>query len=230
MIFPVSVSCITNFEWYEDGSTQVFENVTRASSYSYNLGDSFYVWTNNLLSETLRETVLINFFASVLFLYILKKIFFLQKKINNRTKNIKNLFILVSLLFFIFSGPIPRYLIGLLLFIVAVQAINITSFKYEMNVLTVKSAQRMLSSIDGALLSVDAERGTLGATMNRMQYTIDNLSNIVMNTQVSKGRISDADMAEESVNLSKSQILQQAATAMLAQANQSMQSVLDLLR
>lgn len=100
----------------------------------------------------------------------------------------------------------------------------------EMNVLTVKSAQRMLSSIDGALLSVDAERGTLGATMNRMQYTIDNLSNIVMNTQVSKGRISDADMAEESVNLSKSQILQQAATAMLAQANQSMQSVLDLLR
>jgi flagellin len=51
-----------------------------------------------------------------------------------------------------------------------------------------------------------------------------------MNTQVSKGRISDADMAEESVNLSKSQILQQAATAMLAQANQSMQSILDLLR
>ena len=80
------------------------------------------------------------------------------------------------------------------------------------------------------MLSVDAERGTLGATMNRMEHTIDNLSNIVMNTQQSKGRISDADMAEESVNLSKSQILQQAATAMLAQANQSMQSVLDLLR
>jgi flagellin len=63
-----------------------------------------------------------------------------------------------------------------------------------------------------------------------MEHTIDNLSNIVMNTQQSKGRISDADMAEESVNLSKAQILRQAATAMLAQANQSMQSVLDLLR
>ena len=100
----------------------------------------------------------------------------------------------------------------------------------EMNVLTVRAAQNMLSAIDGALLSVDAERGTLGATMNRMEHTIDNLSNIVMNTSQSKGRISDADMAEESVNLSKSQILQQAATAMLAQANQSMQSVLDLLR
>ena len=99
-----------------------------------------------------------------------------------------------------------------------------------MNVLTIRSAQSMLAAIDGALLSVDAERGKLGATMNRMEHTIDNLSNIVMNTQQSKGRISDADMAAESVNLSKSQILQQAATAMLAQANQSMQSVLDLLR
>ena len=74
------------------------------------------------------------------------------------------------------------------------------------------------------------ERGDLGATMNRMEHTIDNLSNIVVNTTVSRGRIEDADMAEESVNLSKSQVLQQAATAMLAQANQSMQSVLDLLR
>lgn len=100
----------------------------------------------------------------------------------------------------------------------------------EMNVLTIRSAQNMLAAIDGALLSVDAERGKLGATMNRMEHTIDNLSNIVMNTQQSKGRISDADMAAESVNLSKSQILRQAATAMLAQANQSMQSVLDLLR
>ena len=111
----------------------------------------------------------------------------------------------------------------------APQSASLTKIS-EMNVLTIRSAQRMLSAIDGSLLSVDAERGKLGATMNRMQYTIDNLSNIVMNTQVSKGRIADADMAEESVNLSKSQILQQAATAMLAQANQSMQSVLDLLR
>ena len=91
-------------------------------------------------------------------------------------------------------------------------------------------AQRLLSAVDGALRRVDAERGDLGATMNRMEHTIDNLSNIVVNTTVSRGRIEDADMAEESVNLSKSQVLQQAATAMLAQANQSMQSVLDLLR
>jgi flagellin len=99
-----------------------------------------------------------------------------------------------------------------------------------MDVLSVRNAQRMMSAVDGALRKVDAERGDLGATMNRMEHTIDNLSNIVVNTTVSRGRIEDADMAEESVNLSKSQVLQQAATAMLAQANQSMQSVLDLLR
>ena len=100
----------------------------------------------------------------------------------------------------------------------------------DMDVLSVRNAQRMMSAVDGALRKIDAERGDLGATMNRMEHTIDNLSNIVVNTTVSRGRIEDADMAEESVNLSKSQVLQQAATAMLAQANQSMQSVLDLLR
>ena len=88
----------------------------------------------------------------------------------------------------------------------------------------------MMSAVDGTLRKVDAEEVNAGATMNRMEHTIDNLSNIVVNTTVSRGRIEDADMAEESVNLSKSQVLQQAATAMLAQANQSMQSVLDLLR
>ena len=88
----------------------------------------------------------------------------------------------------------------------------------DMDVLSVRNAQRMMSAVDGALRKVDAERGDLGATMNRMEHTIDNLSNIVVNTTVSRGRIEDADMAEESVNLSKSQVLQQAATAMLAQA------------
>ena len=72
-----------------------------------------------------------------------------------------------------------------------------------MDVLTVRNAQRMMSAVDGALRKVDAERGDLGATMNRMEHTIDNLSNIVVNTTVSRGRIEDADMAEESVNLSK---------------------------
>ena len=99
----------------------------------------------------------------------------------------------------------------------------------DVNVKTVMGAQRLLSAVDGALRRVDAERGDLGATMNRMEHTIDNLSNIVMNTKVARGRKEDADMAAESIELSKSRILQQAATSMLSQANKTMQSVLELL-
>ena len=99
----------------------------------------------------------------------------------------------------------------------------------DIDVLSVKNSQRMLSAVDGALRRIDAEKGDLGATMNRMEHTIDNLSNIVMNTKVARGRKEDADMAAESIELSKSRILQQAATSMLSQANKTMQSVLELL-
>ena len=100
----------------------------------------------------------------------------------------------------------------------------------DVDVKTVMGAQRLLSAVDGALRRVDAERGDLGATMNRMEHTIDNLSNIVVNTKISRSRMQDADMAAETANLAKNQILQQAATAMLGQANQSMQTILTLLR
>ena len=88
----------------------------------------------------------------------------------------------------------------------------------------------MLSAVDGALRRIDAERGDLGATMNRMEHTIDNLTNIVMNTKQAKGRKLDADMAAESIELSKSRILQQAATSMLAQANAQKNSILTLIQ
>ena len=100
----------------------------------------------------------------------------------------------------------------------------------DVNVKTVMGAQRLLSAVDGALRRVDAERGDLGATMNRMEHTIDNLSNIVVNTKISRSRMQDADMAAESIELTKGRILQQAATSMLSQANRSMQSVLELLQ
>ena len=100
----------------------------------------------------------------------------------------------------------------------------------EMDILTVDNSHRMLTSIDGALKRVDAERGDLGATMNRMTHTIDNLSNIVVNSSASRSRIQDADMALETAELAKSQILQQAATAMVGQANKALQTVLSLLR
>jgi len=98
-----------------------------------------------------------------------------------------------------------------------------------LDVLTVKNALKMLTAVDGALTRIDLERSDLGATMSRMEHTIGNLSNIVMNTKAARSRIADADIALESTELSKAQVLNQAAQAMLAQANKAQQSILQLL-
>ena len=99
----------------------------------------------------------------------------------------------------------------------------------SLDVLNVKNALKMLTAVDGALVRIDLERSDLGATMSRMEHTINNLSNIVMNTKAARSRIADADIALESTELSKAQVLNQAAQAMLAQANKAQQSVLQLL-
>jgi flagellin len=99
-----------------------------------------------------------------------------------------------------------------------------------LDVLTVKNAKKMLTAVDGALVRVDLERSDLGATMSRMEHVINNLSNIVKNTQEARSRIQDADIALETTNLTKAQVLNQAAQAMLAQANRTSQSILSLLQ
>ncbi len=86
-----------------------------------------------------------------------------------------------------------------------------------------------LSTIDGFINSVSAQRATFGAVQNRLQYTLDNLSTYQENLSASLSRIRDVDMASEMVNFTKEQILQQAGTSMLAQANSAPQSVLKLL-
>jgi flagellin len=87
-----------------------------------------------------------------------------------------------------------------------------------------------LASIDQAIQNVSSTRGTFGAVQNRIEHTIANLSVYQENLQASESRIRDVDMAAEMVNFTKLQILQQAGTAMLAQANTTPQSVLQLLR
>ncbi len=91
-------------------------------------------------------------------------------------------------------------------------------------------ASTAMNIIDNALDDVSNERAKLGAIMNRLDHTINSMTNVAVNTESSKGRIMDADFAAETVALSKSQILTQAATSMLAQANQSKQTVLALLQ
>ncbi len=97
-------------------------------------------------------------------------------------------------------------------------------------VITSVNAALALSSIDGALRTVTAIRSTIGAFQNRLASTVANLNVASENLMASRSRIQDTDMAEEMTNFSKLQILQQAGTAMLAQANQLPQGVLSLLR
>ena len=95
---------------------------------------------------------------------------------------------------------------------------------------TAAKAQTAITALDTAIATVSTERGKLGAVSNRLTSTMNNLDQISINLSNSKGRIEDADFAAETGNLAKGQILQQAATAMLAQANASKQQVLTLIR
>ena len=95
---------------------------------------------------------------------------------------------------------------------------------------TTASSSHAIETLDKALEEVSSAQAKLGAIQNRLQHNIDNLSKSAMLTEQSVGRVTDADFATETSNLSKQQILNQAATAMLAQANQSKQSVLSLLQ
>ena len=83
-----------------------------------------------------------------------------------------------------------------------------------------------ITTLDNAINRVNAIRGDLGAIQNRLEYTINNLSSISNATAGARGRILDADFAMETSELTKHQILTQAATSMLAQANQSKQGIL----
>ena len=87
-----------------------------------------------------------------------------------------------------------------------------------------------LASIDGAIQNVSTDRSTFGSVQNRIEHTLNNLANYEENLTSANSRIQDVDMASEMVNFTKLQVLQQAGTAMLAQANQAPQSVLQLLR
>ena len=92
------------------------------------------------------------------------------------------------------------------------------------------AAQTTIAELDAALETINQQRSTIGAGINRLTYAADNLTNIASNVTASRSTVMDTDYAEASTQLSKTQIIQQAATAMLAQANQQPQSVLALLK
>jgi len=95
---------------------------------------------------------------------------------------------------------------------------------------TAASASASIAYIDSAINTVNSQRATIGAGVNRINYAADNITNISANVSASRSTIMDTDYATASTNLSKAQIIQQASTAMLAQANQQPQTVLALLK
>jgi flagellin len=94
---------------------------------------------------------------------------------------------------------------------------------------TVEGAQSAINVIDGALAKIDRNRATLGAVQNRLNSTINNLSSVAENSSAARSRIRDTDFATETAELTRNQILQQAGTTILAQANQLPQAALSLL-
>jgi flagellin len=92
------------------------------------------------------------------------------------------------------------------------------------------NAAAALYALSDGIGNVDSARASLGASMSRLEYAADNLTNVSQNSAAARSRIMDADYAAETTELARTQIIQQAGTAMLAQANQSQQAVLALLR
>ena len=111
----------------------------------------------------------------------------------------------------------------------AAEGANASASVEKIDITTVDGAQAAIATIDAALQEVDVTRASLGAIQNRFDSTISNLQNVSENAAAARGRIQDTDYAAETANLTKNQILQQAGTAILAQANQLPQAVLSLL-
>ena len=87
-----------------------------------------------------------------------------------------------------------------------------------------------VTQLDSAITSVNSQRATFGAAMNQLTYAVDNLANVKVNAEAARSRVLDTDYAKETSELARTQIIQQAGTAMLAQANQLPQTVLSLLQ
>jgi flagellin len=100
----------------------------------------------------------------------------------------------------------------------------------NLSVSSADNARTSIGAVDAAILKVNNQRSELGAVSNRLNHTVNNLTNISSNLSAAKGGIEDADFALETTNLAKNQILQQASSAMLAKANASKQNVLSLLQ
>ena len=106
----------------------------------------------------------------------------------------------------------------------------VQKYSFDLDVTSVATASSALNDLDNSVSKINMLRSSYGATMNRLEYAIDNLTNITQNTEAARSRILDTDYALETTELARTQIIQEAATAMLTQANQQAQQILALLK
>ncbi len=131
-IYPVNFTCLNDFDWYSKNSTESYETITVNSSYSLPLYDYNVVeWFRTFLSFRINATVLTNFIVSIILLYIFKKFILKNSKMDKTIKNISLALIVLNLIYLIYYGPTPRYLIGLMLFIVSYLGYNDVELKVK---------------------------------------------------------------------------------------------------
>ncbi|WP_317931657.1 flagellin [Halioxenophilus sp. WMMB6] len=128
-----------------------------------------------------------------------------------------------------FDSNKPFTLLGASIGEITTDTIGVLQTVETIDVTTADNAQDAIAIVDGAIALIDSQRATLGAVQNRFENTIANLNNINENVAAARSRIKDTDFAAETAELTKNQILQQAGTTILAQANQLPQAVLNLL-
>ncbi|WP_397454330.1 flagellin, partial [Pseudomonas versuta] len=110
------------------------------------------------------------------------------------------------------------------------KAISQESSVADLSILDASSAQKTIQALTGAIQQIDTQRSELGAVQNRFDSTVSNLQSISENSTAARGRVQDTDFASEAAELTKQQTLQQAATAILSQANQLPSAVMKLLQ
>jgi flagellin len=114
---------------------------------------------------------------------------------------------------------------------VTIPSMALTAFSVNADVITTAAAATSaIADLDGSISELNGYRSTIGATINRLEHAIDNLTNVQQNASDSRSKVEDTDYASATSELARTQIIAQAATAILAQANQQPQSVLSLLK
>jgi len=134
LIYPVNFTCRNNFDWYSKNSTESYEAITVNSSYSLPLYNYNVIeWFRTFLSFRINVTVLTNFIFSIILLYLFRKFILKSPKINKTIKNISLALIVLNFIYLIYYGPTPRYLIGLMLFIISYLGYNDDELKIKFN-------------------------------------------------------------------------------------------------